>query len=91
MERTNNNERKVIQEHSLQVDVKKVVTTHSTDAAPGAREPFRTEKVDTRWIGGRVYTVFVQEGQSTEPTMTDEEVHAFLEKLDHKWSHKLKK
>ena len=91
-------ERKVIQEHSLEVGgthlCEKVVTTHHTEG--GSNEaPVRTEKVHTRWIGGRMYTVseVEEEGQgstrSVTTSMTDDEVQAFLEEWELLWNPKV--
>ena len=87
-------ERKVIQEHSLDVDgtrlvEKKVVTTHFTE---GSKDPVTTEKIHTRSIGDRVYTEIEVQDSTTEPirsvetSLKDEEVKAFLEEWKLKWN-----
>ena len=86
-------ERIVIQEHSLEVDgtkltEKKVVTTRCQE---GSDTPFRTEKVHTRSIRDRVYSVIeVEENNdaaelTVTTSMTEEEVAAFMEEWDAKW------
>ena len=87
-------ERSVIQEHSLEVDgtmlnEKKVLTTCCRE---GSDTPLRTEKVHTRMIGDRVYSVIeVEENndaaaeRTVETSMTTEEVAAFMEEWDAKW------
>ena len=86
-------ERSVIQEHSLEVDgtmltEKKVVTTRYRE---GSDTPFRTEKVHTRWIRDRAYSVIEVEvnNDAAELTVTTsmpgEEVAAFMEEWDAKW------
>ena len=65
-----------------------VVTTYCRE---GSDTPSRTEIVDTRQIGERVYTHVVVEDsfdlvlQDAKTSMTDEEVAAFMEEWDAKW------
>ena len=87
-------ERSVIQEHILDVDgtvlnEKKVLTTCCRE---GSDAPLRTEKVHTRSIGDRVYSVIeVEENndaaaeRTATTSMSTEDVAAFMEEWDAKW------
>ena len=71
-------ERSVIQEHSLEVDCtmlneKKVVVT--TCCRERFDSPFRTEKLHTRWIGQRFYSVVeVEENNDAAAERNDKDI-----------------
>merc|ERR550517_814381 len=79
-------ESRVVQEVDGTLLTQTIVET--TYFREGSDTPSRTETVDTRQIGDRVYTRVVVEGNifmSDKTSMTDEEVTAFMEEWDAKW------